>query len=166
MDRISLDTPRKNLVISFAQFRPEKQHRLQLEIWKDVLDQGVPEDSHFTMIGTVRGPSDQAIVDDLDSYAKSLGIRDRVSFEINQKRDRIYTLFSQAKVAMHTMKFEHFGIAIVELMASGIITVAHKSAGPLKDIIGRSPEAVGYLAETKQDYSFAVKLALVNYEYP
>ena len=28
MERISLETPRKNLVISFAQFRPEKQHRL------------------------------------------------------------------------------------------------------------------------------------------
>ena len=28
------------------------------------------------------------------------------------------------------MNNEHFGIAIVELMASGIITVAHDSAGP------------------------------------
>jgi alpha-1,2-mannosyltransferase len=57
---------------------------------------------------------------------------------------------------MHTMKFEHFGIAIVELMSSGIITVAHKSAGPLKDIIGKSPDPVGYLAETKENYCFAV----------
>lgn len=118
------------------------------------------------MIGTVRGPSDQAIVDDLDKYAKQLGIRHSISFEINANRDRIFEIFAQAKVAMHTMKFEHFGIAIVELMSSGIITVAHKSAGPLKDIIGKSPEPVGYLAENKDNYSFAVKMALVNYDYP
>ena len=126
----------------------------------------MPSDSHFTMIGTVRGTSDQAIVDDLKKYAKQLGVQNSVSFEINAARDTIYQLFSEAKVAMHTMKFEHFGIAIVELMSSGIITVAHKSAGPLKDIIGKSPEPVGYLAETKENYSFAVKLALLNYEFP
>jgi alpha-1,2-mannosyltransferase len=94
MAKISLETPRKNLVISFAQFRPEKQHRLQLEIWQSILKQNdVPKDSHFTMIGTVRGSSDQAIVDDLQAYAKQLGISDRVSFEINQSRERIYQIF-------------------------------------------------------------------------
>jgi alpha-1,2-mannosyltransferase len=36
-------------------------------------------------------------------------------------------LFSKAKAAIHTMRFEHFGIAIVELMASGLITIAHNS---------------------------------------
>jgi alpha-1,2-mannosyltransferase len=128
--------------------------------------EGLPKDSHFTMIGTVRGPSDQAIVDDLEKYATELGIRDSISFEINANRDRIFEIFAQAKVAMHTMKFEHFGIAIVELMSSGIITVAHKSAGPLKDIIGKSPEPVGYLAEDVNDYAFAVKMALAHYEYP
>jgi len=34
------------------------------------------------------------------------------------------------------MKFEHFGISIVEMMAAGIITIAHNSAGPKQDIIG------------------------------
>lgn len=28
------------------------------------------------------------------------------------------------------MKHEHFGISVVELMSSGIITIAHNSAGP------------------------------------
>jgi alpha-1,2-mannosyltransferase len=42
------------------------------------------------------------------------------------------------KVAIHTMKHEHFGISVVELMSSGIITIAHNSAGPKEDIIGAS----------------------------
>lgn len=62
------------------------------------------------------------------------------------------------------MKAEHFGIAIVELMSSGIITIAHNSAGPKGDIIGPSPEPVGYLAEGLEDYSFLVKKAFVDYD--
>jgi len=50
------------------------------------------------------------------------------------------------------MKHEHFGIAVVELMSSGIITIAHNSAGPKTDIIGPAADPkvnkpVGYLAD-------------------
>jgi len=46
------------------------------------------------------------------------------------------SLFEQAKVAIHTMREEHFGITIVEMMAAGMVTIAHASGGPLRDIIG------------------------------
>ena len=65
---------------------------------------------------------------------------------------------------MHTMAYEHFGIALVELMSSGIITVAHRSAGPLEDIIGPSPQPVGYLGETQDDYALLVGRALSNFD--
>jgi len=39
----------------------------------------------------------------------------------------VHAIFQQAKVAIHTMKFEHFGIAICEMMSAGIITIAHSS---------------------------------------
>lgn len=63
--------------------------------------------------------------------AKVLGIHDRVRFEVNKARNELISLFSKAKVGIHTMKYEHFGIAVCELMASGIITIAHNS-GKLK----------------------------------
>lgn len=50
------------------------------------------------------------------------------------------------------MRYEHFGIAIVELMAAGIVTIAHESGGPKLDIIGKRDEACGYLAEKQEDY--------------
>ena len=65
---------------------------------------------------------------------------------------------------MHTMHEEHFGIAIVELMSSGIITVAHDSAGPKSDIIGGAPEKAGYLANGQDQYAFIIKYALLNYD--
>jgi len=66
------------------------------------------------MIGAVRGPDDQQIVDDLKKQAKDMGILDRVDFKVNLPRNDILDYFSVAKVAMHTMRDEHFGIAIVE----------------------------------------------------
>jgi len=44
--------------------------------------------------------------------------------------------FEQAKVGLHTMLEEHFGISIVEMMAAGLYTIAHNSGGPKEDIIG------------------------------
>lgn len=62
------------------------------------------------------------------------------------------------------MRNEHFGIAVVELMASGIITIAHNSAGPREDIIGGSPDVVGYLANTEDDYVTFVKQAFTSFK--
>jgi alpha-1,2-mannosyltransferase len=83
---------------------------------------------------------------------------------VNQPREKLFEIFSKAKVAMHTMKHEHFGIAIVELMSSGIITVAHNSAGPKLDIIGGTKKRVGYLAEDLEDYSISVHNALTKFD--
>lgn len=33
------------------------------------------------------------------------------------------------------MEAEHFGISIVEMIAAGLLVVAHNSAGPKEDII-------------------------------
>ncbi|CAA3031293.1 GDP-Man:Man(3) c(2)-PP-Dol alpha-1,2-mannosyltransferase [Olea europaea subsp. europaea] len=52
---------------------------------------------------------------------------------------------------------EHFGISVVEYMASGAIPVAHNSAGPKMDIV--LPEEgtqTGFLAQSVQDYADAI----------
>ena len=139
----------------------------QLEIWNKVLkEENLPADAKLIMVGSVREsvPGDQEIVDNIHKRAKELGIEDKIKVEKNQPRSRILELFSKAKVAIHTMKYEHFGIAVVELMAAGIITVAHKSAGPLMDIIGGCKEPVGYLADTVDEYAFFVKHGLKNFD--
>lgn len=58
-------------------------------------------------------------------------------------------------IGVHTMENEHFGIGVVQFMASGVISVAHNSAGPKEDIIGSFPEKgkKGYLASTEEEYA-------------
>ena len=46
---------------------------------------------------------------------------------------------------------EHFGINIVEFMASGLIAVANKSGGPQSDIIRSDSE--GFLCSTVEEYA-------------
>jgi len=84
--------------------------------------------------------------------AKDLELDNSVTFLVNRSRDEIHNIFARSKVAIHTMYEEHFGIAIVELMSAGLITIAHASAGPLLDIIGATEEPVGFVAKTEQDY--------------
>lgn len=62
------------------------------------------------------------------------------------------------------MEYEHFGIAVVELMSSGIVTIAHNSAGPKLDIIGGSKEQVGYLANSLESYKELAVKAFSEYE--
>ena len=58
------------------------------------------------------------------------------------------------------MKEEHFGISIVEMMSSGLVTIAHDSAGPKMDIIGVAEEPVGYLAHDLKSYKKALISAM------
>jgi alpha-1,2-mannosyltransferase len=83
-------------------------------------------------------------------------IEDTIEFMLNKSFDEILKLFAQSKVAIHTMKEEHFGISIVEMMSAGLITIAHDSAGPKMDIIGGAEEPVGYLANDLESYKKAL----------
>lgn len=158
------DMPRRNIMMSFAQFRPEKDHPLQLHVWQTVVKSGrLPRDAQFWLCGSTRGPDDERIVAELRQLAKELGVESSVQFKLNLPRSELNEIFRVAKVGIHTMKQEHFGISIVEMMAAGLVTIAHASAGPLLDIIGGSKDAVvGYLAKDEADYSRYVLRAFAD----
>jgi alpha-1,2-mannosyltransferase len=53
---------------------------------------------------------------------------------------------------------EHFGIGIVEMMAAGLIVVAHNSGGPKSDIVvplpnASGPTTTGFLASSADEYA-------------
>jgi alpha-1,2-mannosyltransferase len=111
-------------------------------------------------VGATRGPDDEAIVDSLRDLARDLQITSSIEFMINKPRGEILDLFKKAKVAIHTMREEHFGISIVEMMSAGLIVIAHASAGPKMDIIGAASHPVGYLANDETTYTKFVTTAM------
>ncbi len=69
--------------------------------------------------------------------------------------------YARAMIGLHTMRDEHFGIGVVEMMAAGTVVIAHNSAGPREDIVvpfkGR---ATGLLASTAAEYADAIEQVL------
>ncbi|CEQ40098.1 SPOSA6832_01681 [Sporobolomyces salmonicolor] len=124
-------------ILSLAQFRPEKEHPLQLHSLAKLfsLHPEFRSDVKLTLAGSVRNEDDSRRVDELKKLAKDLGVDGNVEWRVNVPFEQLLGLLSNAGVGLHTMVDEHFGITMVEFQAAGLITLAHASAGPLLDII-------------------------------
>ncbi|XP_037087057.1 GDP-Man:Man(3)GlcNAc(2)-PP-Dol alpha-1,2-mannosyltransferase-like [Pollicipes pollicipes] len=157
--QVPLAGPRTRSVLSVAQFRPEKDHMLQLLSFALLMKQYASEmtDLKLLLVGGCRDAGDKARVEALKESARELGILDQVEFHINVSFDELLELYGRALVGIHTMKNEHFGIGIVEMMAAGVVVVAHCSGGPLLDIVDTSEAGrTGYLAATEEQYARCV----------
>ena len=56
---------------------------------------------------------------------------------------------------------------VVEMMAAGVITIAHDSGGPKFDIIKINPRSrTGYLASTAEQYADAMADVIGQYHVP
>jgi len=132
---------REKMIISIGQFRPEKDHALQLQSFAKFLSMhdgtmkkmGVK----LVLIGSCRGENDKKRVTQLQKLANELNVADDVTFVLNEPYSVLKDYLRRASVGVHTMWNEHFGIGVVEMMAAGLVTVAHDSGGPKSDIILR-----------------------------
>jgi alpha-1,2-mannosyltransferase len=150
-------------IVSIGQFRPEKDHQLQLRAFATLLNR-YPRwkgTARLILIGSCRGPGDEQRVKELKQLGASLGVSDSVEFVLNQPYSVVKQWFERASVGIHTMWNEHFGIGIVEMMAAGLLVVAHNSGGPKEDIVvpvgGKS---TGFLAVTEEQFAEAINAAL------
>lgn len=100
----------------------------------------------------------------LKQKAKELKIEGSVEFKANVPFRDILSEFSRSKLGIHTMTDEHFGIGIVEMMSSGLFTIAHDSAGPKLDIIGGEGELTGGLATSAEQYANLMLTGLQGFE--
>jgi len=129
--------PRERIIVSIGQFRPEKGHRLQLESFHEFLKTHTKWRGKLklVLIGSCRNSEDENRVSILKEHCKQLEISESVQFEINISYETLSSWLSRSMIGLHTMWNEHFGIGIVELMAAGVITIAHNSGGPKEDIV-------------------------------
>lgn len=149
-------------IISVAQFRPEKDHPLML--------QGLYELRHLlknnemlwnkiklVLVGSCRNPADVERVQQLRDLAKHLALETSVTFSVNAPFATLLQLYQTSSMAIHAMWNEHFGISVVECMAAGLITIAHRSGGPLADIIETTEGSrTGFLASEPDEYARAI----------
>ncbi|KAK3833815.1 MAG: hypothetical protein JOS17DRAFT_682804 [Linnemannia elongata] len=164
---------RERIVVSVAQFRPEKGHALQLDAMAQLLKdhpeyrqnagglEKNPKAVQLVMVGSARDESDNNRIKQLKEKAAQLGITDNVTFVINASFSELQAWLARSKIGIHAMLDEHFGIGVVEYMAAGLVPVAHNSAGPKMDIVRPyNNEPTGYLASTPQEFADAIEKVL------
>ncbi len=162
---------RERLVVSLAQFRPEKDHALQLRAFAAFAARRPRAfaDVRLRVMGGARGAEDEARLAALRALAAQLGLARRVDFVVNAPMGEVHAALGRALAGLHTMRAEHFGISVVEMQAAGVVVVAHDSGGPAADIVapawraggggasGAGAPPLGCLASTEEEYADALE---------
>jgi alpha-1,2-mannosyltransferase len=145
---------------SIGQFRPEKNHKLQIEAVATLLKQHPQHADRLKLllIGSCRNTEDEQRVEELRGVIKALKVEQVVAFSINPTFPELLDSMKKASIGIHTMRQEHFGIGIVEMMAAGLLVIAHDSGGPQTDIVKH--QTTGFLATYADDYAQAIRQAL------
>ncbi|KFM24507.1 GDP-Man:Man(3)GlcNAc(2)-PP-Dol alpha-1,2-mannosyltransferase [Auxenochlorella protothecoides] len=164
-------------IVSVSQFRPEKQHALQLRAFARARRDAERLESdagdavlaaRLELVGGCRNAEDAARIEELKALARELGLEGSVDFLVNLPFPELQALLGEAVVGLHTMRDEHFGIGIVEFMAAGVVPVVHDSGGPREDIVqpeGGGPGSggatpTGFRCVTEEEYAAALTRVL------
>ncbi|XP_059184006.1 GDP-Man:Man(3)GlcNAc(2)-PP-Dol alpha-1,2-mannosyltransferase [Centropristis striata] len=149
-------------IVSVGQYRPEKDHRLQIRVFKKVLERrGDRESLKLVLIVGCRDQEDEDRVLMLRGLCQELGVANRVEFKVNVSFEELKREMADATIGLHTMSEEHFGIGVVECMAAGKVILAHRSCGPKLDIVvPLEGGQTGFLADDEDGYVEAVERIL------
>ena len=109
-ERPDSDTRR---MVSIAQFRPEKDHQLQVRAFNTFLTRQPTEKQaryKLVLIGSCRNSDDSERVEKLKKLCEDLGVQDSVEFQLNISFADLKSALGSALIGLHTMWNEHFGI--------------------------------------------------------
>ncbi|KZO96898.1 glycosyltransferase family 4 protein [Calocera viscosa TUFC12733] len=157
---------RQRTIMSLAQFRPEKEHAVQLQAMRDLLEMKPeyrtgPKKVKLALLGSSRNEGDAARVESLRHLASKLGIEDNVEFVVNAPYKEVQGWLARASIGFSTMVDEHFGINVVEFLAAGLIPVVHASAGPYLDIVvPYQGQPTGFHAKDASEFAHKLDEAL------
>ena len=117
--KYSLD---EDQILIISRFTPDKNLMLVPELAKKVA-------ARFVIIGTKAYGAEQ-IITAIKKQAEKLGVSDKIVLMPNATNEAKLRELSRSKVYLHLKKYEHFGISIVEALASGCIAVTYNAGGP------------------------------------
>ncbi|ODM88813.1 GDP-Man:Man(3)GlcNAc(2)-PP-Dol alpha-1,2-mannosyltransferase [Orchesella cincta] len=159
------DQERRSInIVSVAQFRPEKDHQMQIKAMKclkEILEPEMWQRIRLVLLGSVRNDGDRERVDNLKELSRQLGVEQNCNFQVNFSFDTLKKELVDGLMGIHSMWNEHFGISVVECMAAGLLMVAHKSGGPLMDIVvDDEGDRNGFLVADEHEYARVIKSIL------
>jgi len=81
------------------------------------------------IIGSTRNKDDEALFRILEGEVVSSQLEAHVFLVRNGSHSDVQLYMRIATIGIHSMWNEHFGISIVEMLASGLVVIAHNSGG-------------------------------------
>merc|ERR1712038_1734548 len=113
------------------------------------------------LVGGSRNSEDDCRITELQNLCKDMSVAENVDFKVNIPFSELLHEMAECLIGLHTMWNEHFGIAVVEMLAAGLITIANRSGGPLMDIINDSDGIeTGFLAAHDLEYAECIAQVL------
>lgn len=118
---------RQKLIVSIGQFRPEKNHALQLEAFSLFLENSPDaKDYKLVIVGGARNSADHDRVAALRKRCTELQLENFVELKVNAPFEEWMKLRKTATIGLHTMIDEHFGIGEI-LRCSSFEPLASRS---------------------------------------
>ncbi|THU53217.1 hypothetical protein C4D60_Mb10t12100 [Musa balbisiana] len=134
--------------------RPPQAHSPQLEAFANavgILDEDMPRPK-LQFVGSCRNKQDEERLQKLKERCRELNLDNFVEFHRDASYRDLVQLLGGAVSGLHSMIDEHFGISVIEYMASCVIPV-----GPKMDIVlNEGGRKTGFLASDKEEYTEAI----------
>lgn len=147
---------RENIVVTCSRFTPEKN----LELIPEVASK-VPK-AKFYVFGSTSKTSWEVLYK-VRKKAKELKAVN-VRLKPNAPLSEMLSIYRKAKAYLHAMVGEHFGLSVVEAMASGLVPIVHKSGGPYLDILNEKQGVYGFYYEDADEAASHVNSLIENEE--
>jgi glycosyltransferase involved in cell wall biosynthesis len=117
---------REDMVLVISRIAPDKQIENAIEVARIMRDRGIGK--IMTIAGNLHY-YDHHYYQQLKNMIADYDLSDYVSLQTNINFSRLIQLMQLAKVYFHPRIDEHFGISIVEAMASGLVPVVSNIGG-------------------------------------
>jgi glycosyltransferase involved in cell wall biosynthesis len=147
---------RRPWVVMLGRFTHEKRYHWVVTEVLPKLQKEVPE-ARFIIFGGAATPSLQSYKEKVKYLASKAGLKVSESLNSNAQlylvpnapRSLINQVMDEAKAFFHATINEHWGIAVAEAMARGLIPVVHKSGGAWTDLVEEGRYGLGYETATE-----------------
>jgi glycosyltransferase involved in cell wall biosynthesis len=121
------DDKRKDIILVISRIDPHKKIENAIRLAKILKNKNIGR--AMKIVGNLYYYYSHYYLE-LKQLVLDLDLTDYIIFEINASLDKLLSIRQESKVYFHPMVGEHFGIAVVEAMAAGLITVVPNEGGP------------------------------------
>ena len=137
---------RENLVVSCGRYSPEKNYEFILEVAEKLRGRPI----RFIIVGASSGRVSREYYEKLERIRQAKRLKN-VELLRDVDFSKLLALYGKAKIYLHAMRYEHFGISIVEAMASGLVPIVHRSGGSWEDILKAQQGTYGFSYSTADE---------------